>query len=141
MRTPLVTLFHETIAFCFNSALEGMGATVRDVIYDFLEKRGIIRNEVSLRFDEVVKILMDTFGSSARIIIYKTVVELHREYSLRADFTYQDSFHDRITLLKDRVVGDHLVPRHAQRPDDYFENPRPISMGQSATASQVKTTR
>lgn len=112
-----MTFFHEAVELCFNGALEGMGSTVRDVIYDHLERHRIPRLEIPSMFDEVVRVLTETFGSSARIIIYKTMVELYKEYSLRADFTYQDSLRDRFILLKDRVIADHLLPRHAQRLD------------------------
>ncbi len=117
-----MTIFHDTVSLCFNSALDGMGATVRDVICDHLKKRGIPEAEISTRFDDVVKILTEAFGTSARIIVYKTMVELCKEYSIRADFTYQDSLRDRFILLKDRVIADHLVPKHAQRglPEDGF---------------------
>ncbi len=131
MRAPLETFFHDTVSYCFNAALEGMGETVRDVIVDHLGKRGIPKVEISTRFDDVVKVLTDTFGTSARIIIYKTMVELHKEYSLPTDFTYHDSLRDRFILLRDRVLADHLMPRHSQKglPDDQFLAPTyyPIS--------------
>jgi hypothetical protein len=117
MRAALVDFFHETVGICFNNALEGMGTTVRDVIYDHLEKKGIVRSDISSRFDDVVKVLTETFGTSARIIIYKTMVELCGEYSIRPDFTYQDSLRDRFAVLKDRVIVDHLVPRRSMRGD------------------------
>lgn len=123
MRTPLATIFYETMNACFASALEGMGATVRDVIYDFLEKKGIDRADIASRFDDVVQVLTDTFGGSARIIIYKTVVELHREYSLSPNFTYQDSMRDSLTILKDRVAVDHLTPRRAQKEAAVLKDP------------------
>ena len=134
----MITVFHETVNYCFNSALEGMGSTVRDVIYDFLEKKRITRPEISNRFDDVVKILTETFGSSARIIVYKTVVELHKEYSMRADFTYQDSLHDRISLLRDRVAADHLYPRRSQRTDPFLEGPTPTPLVQASGPPVVK---
>lgn len=125
MRAPLETFFHDTVSYCFNTALESMGQTVKDVIVDHLGKRGIPRAEISTRFDDVVRVLTDTFGTSARIIIYKTMVELHKEYSLPTDFTYQDSLKDRFILLRDRVLADHLMPRHSQKglPDDQFLSP------------------
>ncbi len=116
-------LFYESVNACFESALDGMGSTVRDVIYDFLEKKGVSRVDIAVRFDDVVQILMDTFGGSARIIIYKTMVELHKEYSLRPDFTYQDSLRDRLNILKDRVVVDHMIPRRAQKEGAVLKNP------------------
>ncbi len=118
--------------------MEGMGTTVRDVICDHLEKRGIPEAEISTRFDDVVKVLTETFGTSARIIIYKTMVELYREYSIRADFTYQDSLRDHFILLQDRVVADHLVPKHAQRglPEDQDLTP---ALGQNPSPLLVRT--
>ena len=125
MRAPLETFFHDTVSYCFNTALEGMGPTVREVIVDHLGKKGIPKSELSTRFDDVVKVLTDTFGTSARIIIYRTMVELHKEYSLPTNFTYQDSLRDRFILLRDRVLADHLMPRHSQKglPDDQFLPP------------------
>jgi hypothetical protein len=125
MRAPLETFFHDTVSYCFNSALEGMGQTVKDVIVDHLGKRGIPKVEISTRFDDVVRVLTEAFGASARIIIYKTMVELYKEYSLPSDFTYQDSLRDRFILLRDRVLADHLMPRHSQKglPDDQFLAP------------------
>jgi len=125
MRAPLETFFHDTVSYCFNTALGGMGETVRDVIIAHLGQKGIPRAEISTRFDDVVKVLTDTFGTSARIIIYKTMVELHKEYSLPTDFTYQDSLRDRFILLRDRVLADHLMPRHSMKgmPDDQFLAP------------------
>ena len=125
MRAPLETHFHDTVGYCFNAALEGMGPTVRDVIVDHLGRKGIPKSELSTRFDDVVRVLTDTFGTSARIIIYKTMVELHKEYSLPMDFTYQDSLRDRFILLRDRVMADHLMTRHALKgmPDDQFLAP------------------
>ena len=139
MRTQIAELFHETVNYCFNAALEGMGSTVRDVVYDFLEKKGISRNDISFRFDDVVQLLTQAFGSSARIIIYKAVVEIHREYSLRTDFTYQDSFRERIAMLKDRIVADHLYPKRTHRTDPFLEGPRPTPLVQSTTAVGVRT--
>lgn len=123
MQTPLTMMFYDTVNACFNMALEGMGSTVRDVIYDFLQKKGIDRQDVASRFDEMVTVLMNTFGGSARIIIYKTMIELHKEYSLSPDFTYQDSLRDHLGVLKDRVVALHLTPRRAQKEGAALKNP------------------
>ncbi len=128
MRPPIAMYFHETVNLCFNTALEGMGGPVRDVIYAYLEKKGIDRAEIATRFDDVVRVLTESFGGSARIIIYRTIVEVHREYSLRTDFTYQDSLRERMTVLQDRVLADHLYPRHLQKGDPYLDAQRPAQM-------------
>ncbi len=138
MRTPLTMMFYETLNTCFESALEGMGPTVRDVIYDHLEKKGINRMDIATRFDDVAQVLTNTFGGSARIIIYKTMVELHKEYSLSPDFTYQDSLRDRLNILKDRVGVDHLTPRRAQKEGAVLKNPLEVWSVQIA-GSQVRS--
>ncbi len=123
MRTQISTLFHETVNECFRNALDGMGPTVRDVIYDLLAKKGIEPPEISSRFDDVVAILMDSLGASARVLIYRTMTLLCQEYQVNADFSYQDSLRDRMVLLRDRVVADHLYPKRVQRNDPLFSTP------------------
>jgi hypothetical protein len=123
LRTQISTLFHETVNDCFRNALDGMGPTVRDVIYDLLAKKGIEQSEISSRFDDVVAILTDSLGASARVIIYRTMTLLCQEYQVRADFSYQDSLRDRMVLLRDRVVADHLYPKRVQRNDPIFSTP------------------
>ncbi len=100
-----------------------MGPTVRDVIYDLLAKKGIEQSDISSRFDDVVVILTDSLGASARVIIYRTMTLLCQEYQVRADFSYQDSLRDRMVLLRDRVVVDHLYPKRVQRNDPVFSTP------------------
>ncbi len=123
LRTQISTLFHETVNDCFRNALDGMGPTVRDVIYDLLGKKGIEHPEVSSRFADVVAILMDSLGASARVLIYRTMTLLCQEYQVRADFSYQDSLRDRMVLLRDRVVADHLYPKRVQRNDPVLSTP------------------
>ena len=123
MRTQISTIFHETVNDCFRSALDGMGPTVRDVIYDVLAKKGIEQPEISSRFDDVVQVLTESLGASARVIIYRTMTLIFQEYQMRADFNYQDSLRDRMNLLRDRVVVDHLYPRRVQRNDPVFSRP------------------
>ena len=123
LRTQISTLFHETVNDCFRNALDGMGPTVRDVIYDLLAKKGIEQSEISSRFDDVVAVLMDSLGASARVLIYRTMTLLCQEYQVRADFSYQDSLRDRMVLLRDRVVADHLYPKRVQRNDPVFSTP------------------
>jgi hypothetical protein len=131
MRTQISTLFHETVNECFQNALDGMGPTVRDVLYDLLLKKGIEQPEISSRFDDVVAILTDSLGASARVIIYRTMTLLCQEYQLKADFNYQDSLRDRMILLRDRVVVDHLYPKRVQRNDPIFSTPNKTELTQS----------
>ncbi len=121
MRASTVEIFHETMSYCFNSTLQNMlGGPVRDEIFRLLEKNGIRLPEVPLRFDDVVKVLSAAFGNSARVIIYKTVAELYREYSQRTDFSYEDSLKERISLLKDKALADLIKPRHLLSDDSFY---------------------
>ncbi len=128
VRPHIAMYFHETVNLCFNTALEGMGGRARDLIYACLERKGVARADIATRFDQVVRVLTDSFGGSARIIIYRTLVEVHREYSLRADFTYQDSLRERMMVLQDRVIADHLCPRHLQKGDPYLDFQKPVQL-------------
>jgi hypothetical protein len=131
LRTQISTLFHETVNDCFRNALDGMGPTVRDVIYDLLAKKGIEQPEISSRFDDVVAILTESLGASARVIIYRTMTLLCQEYQMKADFNYQDSLRDRMVLLRDRVVVDHLYPKRVQRNDPIFSTPSNPQLSQN----------
>jgi len=108
-----------------------MGPTVRDVIYELLGKKGIEQSEISSRFDDVVVILTDSLGASARVIVYRTMTLLCQEYQMRADFNYQDSLRDRMVLLRDRVVVDHLYPKRVQRNDPIFSRPSNTQLSQN----------
>jgi len=103
-----------------------MGTSVRDVVYDHLRRKGIPESEIPAQFDDVVKSLNESFGGSARVIVYKTLVELYQQYSMRVDFTYQDSLRDHLSMLGERVVADHMVPKRAQREDPSLEGRLPF---------------
>ena len=112
MQGSLVESFQETLGRCFASSLRDMlGSAVGESIYGLLERNGIRRTEISNRFDDTVAVLTKALGSSSRVLVHRTVVEMFRQYSQRADFTYQDSLRERLTVLKEAVVAQHLVPR------------------------------
>jgi hypothetical protein len=83
-----------------------------------LAEHKIPRSEIGARFDDVAKVLTDVFGSSSRLLIYKTVVELYEEYSVRATFGFYDSLRDQILFLRERVLADIIKPRHSPTVDD-----------------------
>jgi hypothetical protein len=103
-----------------------MGTSVRDVVYDHLRRKGIPESEIPAQFDDVVKVLNESFGGSPRVIVYKTLVELYQQYSMRVDFTYQDSLRDHLSMLRERVVVDHILPRRVQRVDPSLEGRLPL---------------
>lgn len=122
MRTPAIAFFDETLNYCFSSSLEAiLGPRVREEVYRVLIQQGITAIEVSVRFDDIVTVLTRVFGTSSRIIIHRTIVELYREYSQRIDFSYGDPLKERLVFLKDRVVSDHLYPRRSQETISFFD--------------------
>jgi hypothetical protein len=108
-------VFHDTLGFCFDSALRDMlGLTVRDSVYGLLERSGITRGDVANRFDETVDVLVKGLGAASRVLVHRTLVELFGQYSLRLDFSYKDSLRDRLWRLKEEVVDSHIIPRRLQ---------------------------
>jgi hypothetical protein len=112
MRSSLVEVFHETLGSCFASTLKDMlGPAVCESVYGLLERNGILRGEISNRFDDTVAVLTKALGASSRVLVHRTVVEMFRQYSQRADFSYQDSLRERLVVLKEAVVANHLTPK------------------------------
>jgi hypothetical protein len=138
MRSPLVTVFHETLGSCFTSTLKDMlSPAVCESVYGLLERNGIPRGEICTRFDDTVVVLTKVLGASSRVLVHRTVVEMFRQYSQRADFTYQDSLRDRLIVLKEAVVANHLIPRsrHDGIDFDSVENTRLPSSGETGRRS------
>ena len=128
MRTDIIEVFQSTLNVCFNTAIENiLGQAVKEQVLQLLERNGISISQVAARFDDVVKVLTDAFGNSSRLLVYRTVVDLYEEYSLRPTFRFYDSLRDQIILLKERVVTDLLKPRHSPTIDDSIYITKPIS--------------
>ena len=128
MRSDIIETFQGTIVDCFSRTLENLfGGPVKEQLMRVLAEHKIPRSEVGARFDDVAMVLTDVFGSSSRLLIYKTVVELYEEYSVRASFGFYDSLRDQILFLRERVLADIMKPRHSASVDDsiYVAGPRP----------------
>ena len=122
MRSSLVDIFYETLGYCFGKALlETLGHTVQATVYGLLGRSGIRKEEVSNRFDDVVGALTKTLGECSRVVVHRTVVEMFKEYSQRLDFSYTDSLRDHLTLLKETVVANHVLP-HRLRDESAFDS-------------------
>ncbi len=105
-------MFHETLGLCFASTLKDMlGLAVCQSVYGLLERNGIPRGEISNRFDDTVTVLTKSLGTSSRVLVHRTVVEMFRQYSQGAEFSYQDSLRDRLIVLKEAVLANHLMPK------------------------------
>ena len=112
MRSPLTEVFYDTLTFCFGKVLmETLGPKVQASVYDLIERGGIRRADISNRFDDVVQVLRSTIGASSRVIVHRTVVEMFKEYSQRLDFSYTDPLRERLALLKEQAVSNHILPR------------------------------
>ena len=108
----MVEVFQETLSLCFASALKDMlGLAVCESVYGLLERNGIPKGEICNRFDDTVTVLTKALGASSRVLVHRTVVEMFRQYSQRAEFSYQDSLRDRLIVLKETVVANHLIPK------------------------------
>jgi len=119
VRTSLVETFQSTMSECFIRTVRDMlGSAVTSEVCRVLERNGIPPRDIASRFDEVVEILTHSFGSSARVLVYKTVASLYEEYSVRPSFGFYDSLKDRVALLREKVISDLLKPRHSPSVDD-----------------------
>jgi hypothetical protein len=126
LRSSLVEIFYESLGYCFGKALlETLGAKVQAAVYDLLTRNGIKKEEISNRFDDVVQSLTSSLGTCSRVVVHRTVVEMFKEYSQRLDFSYTDSLRDRLALLKETVVANHVLPHrlHNETTFDLVEKP------------------
>jgi hypothetical protein len=112
-RTTAAETFQSTMNQCFTTVVEDIfGRTVREEIFQLLERNGIKPTEISSRFDDVIEVLTRVFGTSTRVLVHMTVTELYKEYSLRTGFAFGESLKEQIALLREKVVSDLLKPRH-----------------------------
>ncbi len=119
MRSDIIETFQGTLLQCFSQTLENLfGRPVIEQLMRILAEHKIPRSEIGARFDDVARVLTDVFGSSSRLLIFKTVVELYEEYSVRATFGFYDSLRDQILYLRERVLADIIKPRHSPTIDD-----------------------
>ena len=119
MRSDIIETFQGTLLQCFSQTLENLfGRPVIEQLMRILAEHKIPRSEIGARFDDVARVLNDVFGSSSRLLIFKTVVELYGEYSVRATFGFYDSLRDQILYLRERVLADIIKPRHSPTIDD-----------------------
>ena len=98
--------------YCFTTVLEAVGEGFPQRIYEVLEKKGVKREDIPSSFDRVITVLTESLGPSARVLLFKTVEALYREYSMPTQVSYDDSLKDKIILLQSKVETEHLNPRH-----------------------------
>jgi hypothetical protein len=123
MRRGVTEAFDETLNGVLSTILATMlGPNVRDEAYGLLTKRGIDKNEVPARFDDVVNVLGEAFGPvGAKVIIYQVIAELHREYSQPINFSFQGTLRDKMLSLRERVASGRIWPIHMQDADSFYD--------------------
>ena len=129
MRSDIIETFQGTLVQCFSQTIENLfGRPVKDQLMRILAEHKIPRSEIGVRFDDVARVLNEVFGSSSRLLVFKTVVELYEEYSVRATFGFYDSLKDQILYLREKVLADIIKPRHSLTIDDsiYVTGPRAV---------------
>jgi len=119
LRSDIIETFQGMLVQCFSQTIENLfGRPVKEQLIRILAEHKIPKSEIGARFDDVARVLTDVFGSSSRLLIFKTVVELYEEYSVRATFGFYDSLKDQILYLRERVLADIIKPRHSPTIDD-----------------------
>ncbi len=112
MQGPLGSYFQNTITNCFSNALDMMGPLVREAVVDHLVKRGIQESQAGVHFHETLDFL-EKFGTTGKMILYNTLIQVCEEYSFPVDFTSTGPLREKFDFLKERVIVDRLTPRHA----------------------------
>ena len=118
MRTPTITLVHETISFSFEQVLNSLGETTKRIIYDVLRRKGIEKDDLSSKFEEVERILVEMYGQGGRSVMIGTLAKLCDEYSIPLNLNYSDSLVNRLSQLTENVLMEKLIPKHFRREVD-----------------------
>ena len=118
MRTPNLTLIHETVSLCFDQVLGTLGDRTKLIIYEFLSRRGIGKEEVSSRFEDVEGLLVELYGQGGRSVMIGTLAKLCEEYSIPLNLSYSDSLGNRMAQLTENILMQKLVPRHFRKDVD-----------------------
>jgi hypothetical protein len=115
MRTPNLTLIHETVSLCFDQVLSTLGDRTKRIIYEFLSRRGIGKEDVSSRFEDVEGLLVELYGQGGRSVMIGTLAKLCEEYSIPLNLSYSDSLGNRMAQLSENILMQKLVPRHFRK--------------------------
>lgn len=115
MRTPNITMLHETLALCFDQVLSSLGETTKRVIYNILGREGIGREDLSSRFQDIEDLLVQFFGQGGRSVMIGTLARLCEQYSIPLNLAYADSLGNRMTQLKENILVQKLVPKQFRK--------------------------
>jgi len=118
MRTTNVALIHETVSLCFDHVLTTMGEMTKRMTYDFLGRRGIGREDLLSRFEDVEGLLVSLYGQGGRSVMIGTLAKLCEEYSIPLNLAYSDSLGNRMAQLTENILMQKLVPKHFRKDVD-----------------------
>jgi hypothetical protein len=118
MRTPNITLIHETVSLCFDQVLSTLGERTKRIVYDFLARKGISREDLSSRFEDVEGLLVQLYGQGGRSVMIGTLAKLCEEYSITLNLSYSDSLSNRMTQLTENILMQKLLPKHFRKDVD-----------------------
>ena len=91
-----------------------------------------------------MEVLHEFFGEGSRIIIHRVLRVLYEKYSLPVDFSDQETLLDQLTLLRDRIVVEHLRPggvEYADRFPDKEAGPRDQDSSTKSPETGLKAVR
>ena len=115
MRTPNITLVHETLSLCFDQVLDTLSERTKRVVYDYLARRGIGKQDISSRFQEVETLLVQLYGQGGRTILIGTLARLCEEYSISLNLGYSDSLSNRMVQLTENILMQKLLPKNYRK--------------------------
>src|SRR5437879_11895218 len=115
MRTPNVTLIHETVSLCFDQVLTSMGEITKRMTYDFLKRKGVGREDLLSKFEDVENLLVSLYGQGGRSVIIGTLARLCEEYSIPLNLAYSDSLIIWIAQLLENILMKKLSPDHFRK--------------------------
>ncbi|HYY92326.1 MAG TPA: hypothetical protein VE955_10090 [Candidatus Dormibacteraeota bacterium] len=95
-----------------------LGEGTKRVIYGFLSRRGISKEDVSTRFEDVEGLLVQLYGQGGRSVMIGTLAKLCEEYSIPLNLSYSDSLGNRLTQLTESILMQKLVPKHFRKDVD-----------------------
>ena len=116
MLTYLVTAFYDTLGYCFDRVVQEINPGLSEAVYDYLQKNGVRKADISTRFDVVMNLLSKWLGTGSRIIGFQTIRMLYGEYSTTPSFGTDSSLVDMVNFLRERVLSLHMAPKSFRAP-------------------------
>jgi len=92
-----------------------MGEITRRMTYDFLARKGVGREDLLSKFEDVENLLVSLYGQGGRSVIIGTLAKLCEEYSIPLNLAYSDSLSNRMAQLIENILMQKLIPKHFRK--------------------------